>query len=68
MKQPHPTRACVFCGQSETVMLDRAKIQRWQAGELVQDVWPEMRAEVRELLISGTHGACWDANMREEEE
>jgi len=42
---------CLFCGEGE--------------GEFVQNVFPEMSPEDRELLISGTHPACWDRYMGE---
>jgi hypothetical protein len=27
---------------------------------LIQDVFPELNADEREFMISGTHPACWD--------
>lgn len=32
----------------------------WRRGELIQDALPELSADQRELLISGTCGMCWD--------
>ena len=55
------TRQCIHCGASTIVLLDVAKVDRWRAGEYVQSVWPEMSASARELLMTGTHPACWDA-------
>jgi len=49
-----------MCHQRSTIMLDKEKYDRWQAGEHVQNVWPEMSPENREVLISGTHPKCWD--------
>ena len=43
------------------VTLDNDKLARYKAGELVQRVWPEMSRDERELLITGTHPACWSA-------
>ncbi len=43
------------------VTLDNDKLARYKAGELVQRVWPEMSTDERELLITGTHPACWSA-------
>ncbi len=54
------TRTCIVCGLNDEIRLDAAKVARWQAGEHVQNVWPEMPAPRRELLITGTHPACWD--------
>jgi hypothetical protein len=40
--------------------LEDEKYRRWIAGELVQRVWPHMTPDDRELLITGTHPACWE--------
>jgi len=52
---------CEWCNKApETMELDAEKVQRWQRGELLQNVFPELPAEEREMLISGTHPKCWD--------
>lgn len=57
---------CLFCGEGTILSLEFSKLQRWQVeGEFVQNVFPEMSPEDRELLISGTHPACWDKYMGE---
>lgn len=55
------TRPCMMCGETSEMVLDLDKVNRWQRGEFVQNVFPELSAAERELLISGTHGHCWDA-------
>jgi NOL1/NOP2/fmu family ribosome biogenesis protein len=55
------TQACLYCGKTSEVELDLEKVRRWQAGEHVQNVWPEMTTDEREVLITGIHGPCWDA-------
>ena len=54
------TLPCIMCGEVTQLDLDDNKILRYQAGENVQAVWPEMPPGERELLITGTHPACWD--------
>ena len=54
------TRPCQMCGKTSVVRLDEEKFNRWRQGEHIQNVWPEMSADNREVLISGTHPACWD--------
>ena len=61
MKVNVVTRPCMMCGKTSEMVLDFDKVTRWQRGEFVQDVFPELSAAERELLISGTHGPCWDA-------
>lgn len=62
------TDPCMFCGGSEVIELDPALYARWEAGEYVQDVWPDWTPGQRELLITGMHPACWDANFTEDDE
>ena len=54
---------CVFCGKEHVAHLDPEKVRRWQAGEKIQNVWPEMSADDRETLISGTCPDCWNEHM-----
>jgi hypothetical protein len=53
----------VFCGKEHVAHLDPEKVRRWQAGEKIQNVWPEMSADDRETLISGTCPDCWNEHM-----
>lgn len=48
--------------------LDPEKVNRWLAGEHIQDVMPELSADTRELLISGVHGDCFDAMFPPDED
>lgn len=52
-------KKCIQCGKISVITLDKEKFMRWQNGELIQRVFPEMSAEDREVLISGTHPKCW---------
>lgn len=62
------TRRCIVCGSTSIVELDSKKVQRWEDGEHVQDVWPNMSPGEREMLITGTHPDCWDTLFGGEEE
>jgi hypothetical protein len=53
------TPDCECCGKSSIVMLPRIRFERWQSGQLVQDVFPDLSVDLRELLLYGTHPACW---------
>jgi hypothetical protein len=52
---------CPVCKVRNEIKLDRSKFIRWRTSEHVQNVWPELDANDRELLVTGTHPACWDA-------
>ena len=65
-------RNCPFCGEYHEVGVSEADYWNWQGGELVQNAFPYLNANARELLISGICSECWDkmfgANFEEEEE
>jgi len=55
------TVKCPHCGQQFSREFDTTKVNRVMAGELVQDVFPELSADDRELFfISHICGDCWD--------
>jgi hypothetical protein len=62
------TKTCGVCGEYELWSLDRDAVTRWQEGEHIQDAFPDMSAGDREILISGTHAACWDKLFPGEED
>lgn len=62
------TKPCTVCNKYEVWSLDRSAVTRWQEGETIQDAFPDMSAGDREILISGTHAACWDKLFPGEEE
>jgi hypothetical protein len=58
---------CSQCRCVEEFELNTALWDRWQSGELIQRVWPTMNPDMRELLISGVCGVCFDALFSEDE-
>jgi hypothetical protein len=62
------TKTCTVCGEYEVWSLDRAAVERWKEGEYIQNAFPEMSMEDREILITGTHPACWDKLFPKEDE
>lgn len=64
---------CRFCGKEITVQTDEEKFMHLDAGEHVQDIFPDLSPNYRELMISGMCGVCFDElfgedNDDEEEE
>ena len=53
-------RTCQFCQVDHVVMADQMDVANWENGALIQDALPYLSADDRELLISGTCGACFD--------
>lgn len=58
------TRPCWVCGRATVITLtplDLIGIREWQEdGVLIQHALPHWSRDDRELLISGTHPACYD--------
>lgn len=61
-------RTCMHCREETAITVDVASYDAWRGGELIQDVWPELDADIRELYISGTHPSCWDEMFPPEDE
>jgi hypothetical protein len=55
------TRNCVVCGRNGMMEeVDALGYLRWsELGEHIQDALPELDADQRELLMTGTHAHCW---------
>ncbi len=51
---------CHMCRTVHQLDLPKEDVDRWLKGELIQVAMPYLEAEVRELLISGTCGDCFD--------
>lgn len=60
-------RTCPFCGQPNTIDMPRDAVEKMNAGAFIQEAWPQGSASDREGVISGAHGACYDAAYPEEE-
>lgn len=49
---------CPFCGAFSRVRISTAGLFRWNQGALVQDAFPNLSADDREILISGICRKC----------
>ena len=56
------TRPCVMCGNRSILQdVDALGYIRWsELGEDILRALPDLDADQRELLISGTHAHCWE--------
>ena len=50
---------CPQCGKEKIIEVDSEKWKRYIEGELIQNVFPDMSADVREELITGICSKCW---------
>ena len=51
---------CPLCKKVNEVELDESAWWHWQMGMHIQNAAPELSAEEREMLISGTCPNCWN--------
>ena len=51
---------CKKCNTNHTIVLDKERYIKWQTGTRIQEVFPEIDLDTRELLISGICGPCFD--------
>ena len=59
---------CRHCQQVTDLTVSVKGFADWQGGELIQNALPELSADQRELLISGTCPTCWDKMFPSDEE
>ena len=52
---------CPICGKDWEVEVKSSDYMRYMSGAYVQDAFPYLSANERELLISGICGECYDA-------
>ena len=51
---------CRQCKVSVELFVNITDMADWKLGKYIQDAMPYLSADERELLISGTCGACFD--------
>ena len=61
-------KECTFCHNLHTIIVDEMNYRMWKEGELIQNAFPDMPAEIREILISGTDNDCWNQMFPDEDE
>lgn len=54
------TPECTICDESSVVTVYKQDLMNWWEGTYIQDAFPYLSDDIRELLITGTHPHCWD--------
>ena len=57
---------CFQCKTTHHFILNKDQYLDWQIGMRIQNAFPEMDPDTRELLISGICGTCFDNLFGEE--
>lgn len=58
---------CKYCNKIHKIPVFKEDLEKYNKGKLVQECFPYISTEYRELLISGMCPECWD-NLYEENE
>jgi hypothetical protein len=62
------SRACMECGQVSIVEVNADALKAWKSGQIpIEQAFPNMNADEREVLITGTHSECWTKMFGEED-
>lgn len=59
---------CPMCGKVHTVTVNNTDFEKWQSGACIQNAFPYLSAEEREILISGICPKCWTLMFPSDEE
>lgn len=51
---------CNMCGKTKKLKVNKDDYLRWNSGELIQNCFPYLSADQREILISGFCGECFE--------
>lgn len=61
------TPECAVCKEKSFIPVERERYERWMGGAYIQHAFANLTADEREVLITGTHPACWKRLFPEEE-
>ena len=58
-------KVCPFCGKENVVEMTYEQYEQYVSGKgYVQNIFPNLSAEEREILISGICPKCWDETFK----
>ena len=58
---------CPFCGESHSIIVDTYDYFDWIDGELVQNAFPYLSVDEREMVKTGICPTCWDDMFKDED-
>ncbi len=61
------TAQCPFCKAKTSVVVDPLQFENWQTGARIQNAFPTMSAENREILMTGMCLDCQALTFTEDE-
>jgi hypothetical protein len=54
---------CLICNKVGRVEVEESDFYKWKKDTLIQDAFPYLDDNQREMLMTGTHSQCWDEMM-----
>jgi hypothetical protein len=57
---------CYYCHEENVIIVNVNDLTFWQSGEFIQDAFPYLNANQRELIKTGIHPECWDKMLGNE--
>lgn len=58
---------CIVCGKSSQMVVSIKGFIAWQKDTFIQDAFPELKADEREMLMTGIHSSCFNQIFDEED-
>jgi len=53
-------KECIFCKNKVEVKVKESDYENWKKGSHIQDAFPYLKPDEREIFISGICGKCFD--------
>ena len=53
-------KPCIICKETAYITVPADGYTQWHSGALIQDAFPAMSVNDREMLMSGIHPKCWE--------
>jgi hypothetical protein len=60
VKQAIHNNICIHCGEDNQIILDAIALASWRNRELIQNVFPNLNYQQREIIQTGIHPECWE--------
>jgi hypothetical protein len=57
-------RTCNYCKEHYCIVVEEEAHDRWKAGALIQDAFPNLSIDQREAIMTGYHSECFDKAVR----
>lgn len=61
------TNNCYHCGIKNQILLYTEDLDKYRDGAFIQDAFPYLNADDREIIQTGIHSECWNAMFSKED-